>query len=59
MTRRHFVALAKALGEAYRNPANDRATLDRVVAVLLPVFRWANSGFNGDRFMEEVRKNSR
>lgn len=59
VTRRHFVAIAKALGVLYRDERNDVETLDRVVARLLPVFRWANSRFDANQFVEAVRNEAR
>lgn len=52
MTRRHYVAIAKAFNAMLRDPSLDARTVRRVIDGLMPVFRWANSNFNQSRFID-------
>lgn len=63
MTRRHFAAIAAVFSDLLDDVEMDRTTVLVTIRRLIPVFKWANSGFNVSRFCEaagtseeEVRK---
>lgn len=48
MSRKHFVALARAI----RENIHDRAEREAVAKALLPALRESNPNFNGQRFLD-------